>query len=698
MKKIYISLFSIILAFAASAQVDRSKMPEPGPAPKIELGETQSFTLENGLKVFVVENHKLPQVAYSLVLDIDPLKEGSKSGMSDLAGDMISKGTKNMSKEDMNFAIDFIGARFFTSASSVYGSSLKKHQEKLLSIMSDVVKNADFKQEELDKLKTQYLSGIQSEKDDPDAIARNVRRVLLYGKDHPYGEIMTEETVENITLEDVNNYYNTFFKPNVAYMAVVGDITLKEVKPLLEKHFADWKSGEVPSFDYPMPKAPKMPQVAFVNKPGAVQSVISVFNTIDLKPGSEDVIKTSITNGILGGGFVSKLNLNLREAHAYTYGARSDISSDELVGNFNSSAKVRNEVTDSAITEAMNEVMAMVKGEITEDELIAQKNYSTGVFAYSLENSQTKARFAINTERYGMPKDYYATYLEKLAAVTLEDVKATAKKYIKPMNSYILVVGNQEEVADKVKALSPTGQITFYDTYGNEVVETTLKPAKDGVTAKSVIENYLTAIGGASSYEASLKNLKKITSVKKTGNVTITGAPPITLTSVSTIKGQMMTDMQMNGASVQKQVFNGSKGKSMGMGGNSDMTDEENARLKIDAQIFPEMQYFSEGFKLELKGVDVVGDKAVYIVDITLPNGDTKTDKYAIETGFLIASSEMADSPQGSFLKEEFHKEYKKIGKVMFAFKQDQSVGPQKISVVYSSIEINEPIDASMFE
>ena len=148
----------------------------------------------------------------------------------------------------------------------------------------------------------------------------------MYGKNHPYGELTTEETLKNIELDDVKAYYSSYVKPNVAYMAVVGDIDLKEAKTLITKYFGDWESGEVPTHTYEMPEAPKTMKVVLVNKPGAVQSVISTINILDLKPGSADAIAANITNGILGGGFVSKLNLNLREANYYTYGARSSIS------------------------------------------------------------------------------------------------------------------------------------------------------------------------------------------------------------------------------------------------------------------------------------------------------------------------------------------------------------------------------------
>lgn len=689
MKKIHLSIIAVLLSIVTIAQVDRSKMPEPGPAPKIELGETESFTLENGMKVFVIENNKLPRVAVSLILDIDPMTEGDKVGTADIAGDLLSKGTTNMSKDEMNFAIDYIGARVSTSASSVFGSSLKKHQNKLLEIMSDIVKNADFKQEELDKLKKQYVSGIQTQKDDPDAISSNVRRVLLYGKDHPYGEIMTEETVENITLEDAKTYYNTYFKPNVAYMAVVGDISKKEAEPLIKKYFSDWKKGEVPTHKYDMPEQPKMPVVAFVDKPGAVQSVISVFNTIDLQPGSEDAIKASLTNSILGGGFVSKLNLNLREEHSYTYGARSSINSDELVGNFMASAKVRNEVTDSALTETIKELSAMIKGEVTQEELDDQKKYRSGTFAYSLENPQTKARFAINKDVYGLADDYYKTYLQKVDAVTLEDVKAMSKKYIKPMNGYILIVGNKEEVAEKIKPFSATGKIEFYDFNGDVAVET-LKAAPEGVTAKGVIENYITALGGE-------KNLSKLKSYKQSMSMTMQGTP-IDVIIYKQKPNLFMSEVKAGAMVFQKQTYNGKVGKTTGMQGNKDMTEEELESMKYESQLFPEMSYLTDAFTLELKGMDKVDDKDVYVVGITDPSGGKSTEYYSTSTNLLVKRVETLEAQGQTIMQESTYGDYKAIKKVLFPHSINQTVGPQKMEMKVNEIEVNKTYDASMFE
>jgi len=690
MKRIIIIAF-VLMGFTVNAQVDRSKMPEAGPAPKIELGEIQSFTMDNGMKVFVVENHKLPRVTYSMVLDIDPFTEGDKVGMADLAGDLISKGTNSKTKDELNFEVDFIGASFGTSATSMFGRSLTKHQNKLLEIMSDVAMNPAMKQEELDKLKKQYISGIQTEKDDPDAISRNVRRVLLYGKDHPYGEITTEESLENVTLEDVNNYYQTYWRPNVAYMAVVGDVKMKEVKSMLEKYFGKWEKKEVPTHEYEMPKQSEGMQIAFVNKPGAVQSVITVANTIDLKPGGEDAVASAVTNGILGGGFVSKLNLNLREAHSYTYGARSSISSDELVGNFNASAKVRNEVTDSALVEMMKEINAMRDGSVTEDELNTIKNYRTGIFAYSLENPQTKANFAINIQRYNMPEDYYATYLKRLSEVGLDDVKSISQKYIQPDKGFMLVVGNQEEVAEKVKALSPNGKISFYDSYGNPAEETSMKAVSGDVTAESVVNNYIEAVGGKEAIEG-IKTVKMVYGAEM-------GGQKMEMKVVSQSPDKYLQEMSMGGGAmiVQKQVVNGDKGKQSGMQGAKDLSEEEVKDLLEEMNPIPEINFLGEDYELELKGIDKKNDQDVYVLKIMKSNGDEQTNYYSTETGLLVSSVKMVDTPQGKMPDETGFGDYKDVNGVKIPHNIIVSAGPRKLTFVLTEAEVNGKLDKGLF-
>lgn len=262
MKKFTLSILSLAVAFSASAQkLDRSIRPKPGPAPEVKLGEPQSFMLENGMKVFVVEKHKLPVVTISIQLDIKPSLEGDKTGYRQMMSDLLTSGTKTRSNEQLAKEIDYMGANISATNESVYASGLKKHVGKMLELMADITINSDFKQDELDKIKKRTLSGLEASKNEPDDMLNNVSAVVNFGTQHPYGEVTTDATVSKITLEDCKKYYSTYFRPNVAYMAVIGDITVDEARGLIEKHFKNWQKAVVPAANYSNPTAPTTAKV-----------------------------------------------------------------------------------------------------------------------------------------------------------------------------------------------------------------------------------------------------------------------------------------------------------------------------------------------------------------------------------------------------------------------------------------------------
>jgi len=701
MKKIATLIIAVTIVSGVFAQkLDRSIKPSAGPAPEIKLGEIKSFTLTNGLKVFVVENHKLPKVSFSLSLDIDPIVEGDMAGYISATGSLLGRATTTRTKEQLDEEIDFLGATLSTGAQGIYASSLKKHQDKLLTLMSDVLLNPVFKQEELDKIKKQTISSIVSAKDNPDAIARNVRSVLMYGKDHPYGELSTEETVEKITLEKCNEYYATYFKPNVSYLAVVGDITVEEAKLLVEKYFATWKEGNVPTHEYKTPIAPQKTRVALVHKEGATQSVVNVTYPVDLKKNSADVVKARIMNAILGGGSTARLFMNLREGHGYTYGAYSSLRSDQLVGNFNANAKVRNEVTDSSVTQFMVELNRIVNEKVTEKELQDVKNYLSGTFAYSLQDPQTIARFAINIEKYKLPKDHYVTYLQQIAAVTVDDVQEMAKKYIKPNNAYVLVVGDKS-VAKSLEQFSADKKVELYDNYGNEWKEP-LKAAPEGVTAKTVIDNAIKAKYGLPLGKGLSKKLKKIKDVTTKMEASIQGQS-IEIVRYQKAPNKFSQTMQMNTPNgpmvVQKQLFNGTVGKESNMQGSKDIEGEELEALKLSSTLFLDAKYEELGFKFELLGVEPVEGKDAYKITSTNPSGESETEWYDVASGLQVKSVKSQDDGRGGMITiVTLYSDYKEVGGIQYAHSMKQSFGPQSLDMKVKLIEQNTGVEDAVFE
>ncbi len=462
-----ISIYITLLFFTLNsvfAQVDRSHYPEPGAAPTINIGDAETFTLPNGLKVFVVENHKLPRVTFSLKLDRDPILEGNKAGYTSLVGPLMMGGTKSLNKDQLDEAIDQIGASINVSSTSAVASSLTKHKETLLTLFADVLFNPSFPQEELDKLKKQTISVLAAEKDDPNSIGMVVSNAVLYGKDHPYGENATEITVNAIEVADIANYYKSYFRPNIAYMAIVGDITKNEAEALMKKYFGSWEKATVPTHKWPKAVVPTENQVVLVDRPASVQSVINITYPVELQFNSPDRIGASLLTYILGGGASSRLFMNLRESKGYTYGAYSSISPDRISGNFAADASVRTEVTDSAAYQFFYELKNITEKTITEEEVAAAKAYLTGSFGRSLENPATIANFALNTEIYDLPKDYYKNYLKNLDAVTIETLNDIAPKYIKPANAYLIIVGNTEAFKDTIGQF---GEVKNYTVEGD---------------------------------------------------------------------------------------------------------------------------------------------------------------------------------------------------------------------------------------
>lgn len=693
-------VFAAGLMMNASAQktgttekLDRSIRPTAGPATTVQLKKPEMFTMDNGLKVFVVENHKSPKVSFSIQLDIPPTMEGDKIGTAEFSGQILGTATETRTKDQINEEVDFMGASLNTSGGGISGMCLKKHLPKFMDVFSDVLLNPVFSQEELDKLKTQTISSLATNKSTPEAMAQNVKSTMVYGKNHPYGEVMTEANVKNITLDDCKTYFNTYFKPNVGYLAIVGDITLTEAKELCNKYFASWKRGDVPKSYVPPVQQPTQTKVCFVDKPGATQSTIHITYPVDLKPGSEDAIKVAVMDDILGGSFSARLFRNLRETYKLTYGAYSDLSSDKYVGNFDAHADVRSIATDSALVQFFYEIKRMRDEPVTKEELQGVINNLTGKFALAMEQPGTIARQAINIERYGLSPDYYANYLTTLSKVTVEDVQAMAKKYLKPDACYIVVVGDKEVIAKDIAKYSTDGKIRYFDSYGNDFVD--LKKAPEGVDGWKVLDNYIAAIGGAAV-------LKKVTSLKIVMSGSIQGFAVDQTVMKKAVKGKSPKFKNTFGSGMmvfQTTVFDGTKGYNAAQQtGKKEFTAEEIAEMKIDAEMFPELNYKTYGYQYNLLGIDKVDEKDAYKVEIVEPNGKKHFEWFDVATGLQVMS-EVTEDGQTAITKYSDYKdvETKKVGKIKFPNKVSLNAGGMVMDFTAKEILVNTKLDDALF-
>lgn len=454
-------------------QAQERKQPLPGKPPVVNIKKPQSFTLANGLKVMIVENHKLPKVTFNLTIDNPPFAEGNKKGVDELCSNLIGNGSTKISKEDFNEEVDFMGTTMSFSSNSAYASSLSKFSKRTLELLAYGALDPKFTQEELDKEKAKSLEGLRSQEKSVSSIASRLVSALSFGKNHPAGEFMTEETLKNITLEDVIKNYNTNFVPQNAYLAIVGDIKYAEIKPVIEQLFSSWKKTTSNNIIYPDPKNVATTQINFIDVPNAVQSEISLVNTYNLKMNDKDFFPAVIASYILGGGFNSYLNMNLREAHGWTYGASSNIGAGKYVTNVRSSSAVKNSVTDSAVVEFIKEIKRIRDEKVTTELLDNAKAGYIGRFVMKAEKPESVARYALNTETEDLPADFYENYIKNINAVTKEEVQKAANKYFLIDNSRIVIVGKGKDVIPGLEKLKIP--ISYFDKYGNPIEKPVFK-------------------------------------------------------------------------------------------------------------------------------------------------------------------------------------------------------------------------------
>ena len=680
----------MLISFSVSAQLDRSIQPVGGPTPKIKLDKPKEFKLKNGIKVLVVENHKLPRVSYSLRIDGTPILEGEKAGVLTILGEMLGNGTTSIEKDVFNEEIDYLGANVSIGFRSSFASSLTKHNDRILELMADAIINPLLTVEEFDKTKEQLIESLKADEKSIDAIGSRVGNALSYGKDHVYGEFITEETLNKISYEDVIDFHKKYTYPNSAYIVVIGDVNYKEVKKSITEKFSVWKKAKKVENDFPV-LTPNvgLTEVNFIDLPSATQSSIGVTNNVELKMNDEDYFTALITNNILGGGGEGYLFKNLREDKGYTYGAYSSLGSSRYgVARFSAGAKVRNMVTDSAVTEIVNEIVR-IRTELVDAELLknAKAKY-VGNFIMRLERPQTIANYALNIKLNDLPEDFYETYLEKINAVTAEDVKRVANKYFKIANTRIIVVGKGSDVVENLEKVG--FPINYFDKYANAVAKPVFNKAiPEGMTALDVVDNYIKAIGGKDM-------LLNVNTLVSNMDVTLPGAPfkPMAISKKmmpNKISFEMKANMGGQTMSLMKRNFSGEKGYMEQQGQKMQMSEEEIIEAKNVEGIFDELYYNED--QTELLSINSIDGEDVYKVKV-VKNEKTSYRYYAVESGYLMSIEEEDENKNISSTK---YGDYRSVNGIMMPYFMQVNAGGQNLEFNTTEVLVNSELKDSDF-
>jgi zinc protease len=452
---------------------DRSQPPAQGPAPKLHIPESWTTTLGNGLKVSGIEQDEIPVVTFSLVIEGGHLLDDmQKNGVANLMSDIMMEGTANKTPEQLEEAIDLLGANInmYTTKESIVirGNTLTRNFDKTMDLINEILLEPRWDEAELGRIKTKTINQIERSDANPNAVARRVYNKILYGDDHifSYPTSGTVASVKAITMDDLKEYYNDNFSPSVSTFQIVGkidkDAVLKDLKTMEEQ----WKAKEVAMPEYPVANNRDKASLYFVDMPNAKQSVINI-GYIALPRTDTDFYPAEVMNYKLGGSFSGNVNLILREDKGYTYGARTYFSGSKIPGTFTASSSVRTNTTGESVKIFRDEISKYKEG-ISPEDLEFTKNAMIKSNARRFETQRSLLGMLQDINEYNLPANYIENEEATVKNMTLEQHKALANKYLDASKMAYLVVGDAATQYAQFKDMG-FDEVKLLDKEGEEV-------------------------------------------------------------------------------------------------------------------------------------------------------------------------------------------------------------------------------------
>ncbi len=446
------------------------RLPAPRP---FKLADVTTYTLPNGLSVQLLPDHRVPFVTVELGIKAGSTLDPKKLlGLSDMTAEMLTEGTSTRSSKAIADEVDFIGGALGATAGPdnviINASALAKYTPRLIDIFSDVILHPNFPEDELKLKKTNLIQELAIKRSDPEFLVEERFNKVTFG-DHPYAVVApTEETVKVMTKDDLQNFHNQYYRPNAAYLVIVGDFDMDKIKTLIEdKLDKQWQNRSIEETQLPSAPKQKGRTIYLVDRPGSVQASIKLGN-ISIKKTDPDYFPFLVANQILGGATNSRLFLNIREQKGYTYGAYSGIGARREPGAFAAEAEVRTEVTGPSLQEFLYELDRLRKVKVSDKELSQAKSYLAGSFQLGLETQSGLANRLLERKIYNLSEDYLETYVDKIMAVNADQVREEARNHIDFDNLVICVVGD----ANKIKPdLQYFANVDVYDIAGHPITE-----------------------------------------------------------------------------------------------------------------------------------------------------------------------------------------------------------------------------------
>ncbi len=452
------ALVLALVPFTLAAQApDRSKPPAPGPVPSLKVPPIDKRALTNGLPVWIVEMHEVPVVDVTMIVKSGASSDpAGKYGVASYTAAMLDEGAGTRDALAVADAIDFLGATLTTGSgfdsSSVRLHSLSSKLDAALPIMADVVRRPTFPQADMDRLRTERLTTLLQVRDNPQQLAAAAYARIVFGEQHRYGTgaMGTESVNKALTTADLKQFYAANYRPQNAHLLVVGDVTAATVLPKLERAFGTWTGpGPVAHPALVAVPAPTTRRIFLVDKPGAAQSQIRM-GTVGVARSSPDYHALDVLNTLLGGSFTSRLNMNLREQHGYSYGAGSRFDMRLSAGPFFAAAGVQTDKTVESLTEFFKEVDGM-RTPVPDDELSRGKNLEALSFPGNFETTGDMAGQLADLVVYNLPDTFFNEYVPKIQAVTAADLQRTANRFLHSDAFVVVVAGDLAKIEKPIR-------------------------------------------------------------------------------------------------------------------------------------------------------------------------------------------------------------------------------------------------------
>jgi len=687
-----------------------AQMPEGAAPRQYSFPKADRRELANGLRVFVVSDSEQPAITVRMVLPAagsvhDP---SGMPGVAEMTADMITQGTEKRSAQEIAEAIDFVGGTLNASADSdgtyVTVTVVKKDLDLALDLLSDVVRNAAFQQEELDRRRQQALSGLRVQYSDPNYLASVLFRRVVYGK-HPYGlpDEGTPDSVRKLDGDHLVKFRDTYYVPDGALLAFAGDVTPATAFAAAEKYLGDWARKEAPAGAVAPPPESSGVRFLLVDKPDAVQTQIRA-GRLGIPRASPDYVPAYVTNRIFGGGFNSRLNTEVRVHKGLTYGASSGFDSRKLAGSFVASTFTRTEATVEATRLIVDLLAKMSTGEIMKEELDFARDFLVGVFPIQTETAEQVAGRILTIEQYGLPTDYYSKYRERILAVGPAEVKAMAGKYFGTDNLDLVLVGNVDEFRDALKKEFPGAQFEEMPFDQVDLLSADLRrPTETSAEAtpeamergKALVNAAAAAAGGAA--------VVKVESVETAGAgeiFTPQGSFSLETKSVMVYPNQFRSEVVLPAATLL-QGYDGSVMWVASPRGSSELPENFHPEADRHIQLSGGLGIYRQALAGQLAAVSA-GEEEVEGHKFLVAEWAAKAGKVKLyfdpETKLLTGARFRSLSPQGSYESLQLWSDFREVDGVKYPFHSvNYRDGEKFTEVQLQEVKFNTNPDSALF-